>query len=416
MRLLPRALPLVLLLPVLALAGAVTPAHADPKPGLGQAWPKCGAAPDDDGKYCVVSWTKNGTEIPPVDYGTDGVYDDPYVDLIGAGDVRFGLLRTTISSGTGSVSVGDVPPGDTYVYTVNTGDIRPNELYGHIRDVDLSFGGNATDGYTFTMTFKPTPIAWNWDSSGELPCSFDGGCGDDTTVAGLVYGGFVTGYVTDDAGPSSTYTPAEVADRHGYVNAYNAQDAYWYYDPDTNSLVIRMANPHLQSTAPDVVATGYYETRIPDALLVNEMGVPDPGSLTGGSLSVVRSGGTTTVPFTLTHYAGGIDVRINAITFSRPQYKIHPKPTAPGAPRWGSVHRLSHHAVRVSFRRPRADGGKPITSYDARCRRGTGTWHQTSGSSSPLVVRNVTRKPVSCQVRAVNRIGRGTWSHLLRQS
>jgi hypothetical protein len=410
MRLIPRALPFTLLLPILALTGVATSAQADPVPDLFNPWPRCGTAPDDDGHYCIVSVTKNGTPVPPVDYDVPGVYDEPYVDLLDAGTVRFGLLSTTVSSGGGPVSVGDVSPDDTWVYTVNVGSIDENELYGNIRDADLSFGGTASSR-TFTLTFKPTPVAWMTEPGGPAVCSYDGGCGDETWVADYSYDGFVTGYVTDDA--TSGLSPAEIADRRGAVQAYNAQDAYPFYDPDTNTLEIRMANAHFKT--PGVVATGSYDTFLPNAYLINDMNVPDPGTLSSGTLTVVRAGSSDPVTSTVTHEAGGIRVHITGITFSNPRYKIHLKPTSPGRARWGSVHRLSRHAVRVTFRKPLANGGKPITSYDARCRRGSGDWHRASGSSSPLVVRNLPRKAVSCQVRAVNRIGHGKWSMLRRQ-
>ena len=412
MRLLPRALPLVLLLPVLALAGVTTSAHADPVPPLYSSWPRCHTGTDTDGKYCIVSVTKNGAPDPAVDYSTPGLYDDAQVDLLQPGVVRFGLETVQTFPVDPPVTNPDVSPADTYVYTVNVGDISPDELYGHVQDADLSFGGDATNGYTFTLTFRPTPVAWMNEPGGPAVCSYDGGCGGETWVADYHYDGFVTGYVADDT--ALGYSPADTADRHGLVNAYNAQDAYPYYDPDTNTLEIRMANAHF--TTPGVAATGSYDTFLPNAYLIDQMGVPDPSTLSAGTLTVVRAGSSDPVTSTVTQEPGGVRIHITGITFSTPRYNIHPKPTAPGAPRWGSVHRVSHHAVKVSFRRPRANGGKPITSYGVRCRRGTGAWHQVSGASSPLVVRNLPRRPVSCQVRAVNRIGHGTWSHLLRQS
>jgi hypothetical protein len=412
MRSLPRALALVLLAPFVVLAGSVAPAHADPKPGIADPWPRCGTAPDDDGQYCIISITKNGVPVPPVDYGTPGVYDNPYVDLIGPGDVRFGLTQTTVSAVDPPVDSGSVAPGDTYVYRINAGSIDPVEMYGTVRDTDMSFGGNATTGHTITLTFKPAPVAWMFEPGGPAICSYDGGCGGETWVADYHYDGFVTGYVTDDA--TSGLGASEIADRLGYIQSYNAQDAYPFYDIDTNTLEIRMANAHFKT--PSEVAVGFYDTFLPNAYLVNDLSVPDPASLSATSLSVVRAGSTDPVTYTLTHEPGGIRIHISGITFSRARYKIHPKPTAPGVPRWGSVHRLSHHAVRVAFRRPLANGGKPITSYDARCRRGTGAWHAASGASSPLVVRNVPRRPVTCQVRAVNRIGHGRWSHPRGQS
>ena len=91
-----RILPLVLLVPLLAATGA-TPAHADPVPAQGAAWPRCGVAPDTDGKYCIVSVTRDGAAVPPVDTGTPGTYDDPFVDRPDTGTVRFGLKLTTVT-------------------------------------------------------------------------------------------------------------------------------------------------------------------------------------------------------------------------------------------------------------------------------------------------------------------------------
>jgi hypothetical protein len=396
-----RLLPLALITPLLAVAFSA-PAHADPKPGINESWPMCGTAPDTDGKYCIESVTKDGVPVPPVDYDTPGSYDHPYVDLIGAGDVRFGA-DVIVTSDSGSAESGDTEPGHTWAFTVNTGSIEPNEMYGNVRDTDLHLGGNATAGFTFTLTFQPAPIAWKLSG---FSCSYDGGCGDDTTLADTVYDGFVTGYVTDDA--TSGLSPAEIADRHGYVASYNAQDAYTFYDPDTNTLEVRMANPHLK--APGVPATGYFDTVLPNAYLIDELGVPDPSSLTGGSFTVVRAGSTSSVPFTVTHEPDGVRIHISGITFSRPRYKIHPKATVPGAPRWGAVHRTGRHTVAVSFRAPRADGGKPVTTYQARCRSGAGAWHGAARASSPIAIGNVGRRGVSCQVRARNSIGWGHWS------
>jgi hypothetical protein len=394
-----RVLPLVLVVPLLVLTGA-TSAHADPVPAKGHAWPRCGSAPDTDGKYCIVSVTKDGAAVPPVDTGTPGTYDDPFVDRVDAGTVRFGLKRTTVT-GSGTTSVVDVPPDHTWVYTVNVGDIRPVEVYGNLRNAGLSFGGGARHGHTFTVRFQPAPVAWLLASE----CSVFGGCGDDTTVADTVYHGFAAGYVSDDS--TSGLTAAQIADRQGYLNVFNAEDAYWFYDASRNSLVMRMANPHLQS--PGLPAKGSFQTRIPDALLIDQLDVPDPGALTTTSLTVVRTG-SGAVPITLTRVQGAIDIRVKGITFSTPEYAIHPKPSAPGTPRWGSLERVTRHHVKATFRAPRADGGEAITAYAARCRRGTGTWHSATGPASPITVGSVPVGKVSCQVRAHNHVGWGPWS------
>jgi hypothetical protein len=395
-----RLLPLALLVPLLVIAGT-TSAQADPEPAKGHAWPRCGSAPDTDGKYCIVSVTKDGVAVPPVDHSTPGTYDDPFVDRIDAGTVRFGLKSTTVTNPTTSTSTVDVSPNHTWVYEVNIGSIRPVELYGTLRNANLVYGGNATSGHTFTVTFQPTPVAWLQSSE----CSVFGGCGDNSTVADTVYSGFATGYVSDDS--TSGLTAAQISDRRGYLNVFNAQDAYWFYDGSHNRLVMRMANPHLQS--PGVRAVGTFQTRIPDAMLINELNVPDPRALTSKSVSVVRTG-SGAVPITLTRVKGGIDIRVKGITFSTPEYSIHPKPSPPGAPRWGSAKRVGGHKVKVSFRAPRADGGLPIHVYAARCRHGSGTWHSATAGASPITVGSVRSGTATCQVRAHNRLGWGPWS------
>ncbi|MFN8192955.1 MAG: fibronectin type III domain-containing protein [Nocardioidaceae bacterium] len=395
-------------LAVAALATPVltaSPASADPKPGEGQEWPLCGEGGDTDGFYCVVSVTRDGVPVTSEpDLSVDGSYEDPYIDLIGPGDVRFGIDHWVVTGGVPDI-IGTIEPDVTWEWTVNTGPVDPVEMYGHLRDPQLSFGGNATDGYTFTLSVKPAPIAWNWDASGWLPCDFPDACGDDTTVAGLVYDGFITGYVTDDA----AWTPAsEVAHRRGYINSYNAQNASWFYDSATNSMVVQMANVHLK--APGVPATGYFETVIPDAMLIHEYSVPDPDNLTTGSFQVRQSGTTATVPFTVTRLPGAVRLEIEGITFSTPEFRIKPKASVPGKPRWGSVTRPKRTTVKVTFKRPLADGGKAITGYRVQCGRGDAVWTTGVRRVAPVTFPDMPRKLVDCRVRARNAKGLGPWS------
>lgn len=384
---------------VLAVTLMAVPAASDPPPTAtpySGYWPRCGEAPDDDGLYCIESVTRNGASVPS---STSG--EAPYVDLIGSGTVRYGV---TASGGSGTVD-----PTATWRFVVNTGSIRPRMVEGVVRDVDFSIGGGPGN-WRFTLQFRPAPIAWMWppdsDGDGYADCSYDGGCGDDSTVAGLVYDGFVTGYVTDLVG--SGYSPAERDNRVGMISSSNAQDFYTLYDPDANALLVRMANPHLRS--PGVPATGYFDAFLPNDLLVNEMAVPSPSDLSGGSFSVSRTGESGSVPFTLTHEPGGVRIHIEGIGFSRPQYKIRPKPTAPGKPRKVKVVRTGPRSVKVSFKKPVANGGKQIQGYVARCRKGKGPWQTQAGTASPIRFASVPAAKVKCQVRAKNAKGAGKWS------
>jgi hypothetical protein len=381
---------------------AVPTAHASPLPPIGTEWASCGGSPTAN--YCVLNASRNSDPIP-----SSGERWRPWVDRIGPGDIRYGVYHE-YSDGSGFHQDADVPVGDTYSLTVRTGTIHPRELYGNVRNVDFSIGTDST-GWTFTITFQPTPLHHVGYNGDTRTCTIDGGCGDSTWEASLDYDGFVTGYVTDL--DSSGLSSSEIGWRTGMIRAYNAQDESTYYDPDLDSLVIKLANPHLTGTG--AVATGSYQMYFPNAYLINVMGVPDPASLTSGSLTVTRSAYDSSgpVPFTVTHDSGGVQVSIAGITYSRPTYKIKPKPTVPGKPRLTSVVKLTGGRAKLSFKAPLANGGRSVDRYSARCRKyTTSSWHSAAGSSGPLVVSGLPSGKVYCQVRAHNSIGWGPFGSL----
>ncbi len=386
------------------LAGVDTPVQADPPPShdpYSGYWPTCGVLPDDDNRYCVVSVTRNGVPVAP--RVSDEEYEEPFIDSIGTGTVRFGLNHYPAGSFDGD---SNADPTATWTWTVNTGAIHGRELYAQAKNVDLTVGGSAATGWNFTLTLRPVPIAWRFYDLGFV-CDPGGTCGDDTTTADLEYPGFVTGYVTDLV-EGGFYSAAERARRTGLITAYSAQNAYYFYDYDTNAIVVRLANPHLRSDGVTPV-TGSFETFIPNDVLLMDMGVPDPSSLTWGQLSVTRAG-SGSAPFALSHEPGGIRIRLAGIGFSTPRYTIRPKPSRPGRTRITGAAKVAPNVARVNFYRPVADGGARITGYVAACRQGTGRWHYASGTSSPVRVGGLPRGGATCMVRAKNRIGQGPWS------
>lgn len=385
-----------------------TAASADPSPETGD-WPLCGTGTDTDGQYCIVSMKRNGVDVV---HPAAGDYYLPSIDMIGTGVVRFGVLHyrdgvpVSVDNGAGGLMAdGELVPTDVYELVVNTGAIVPREFYGHAQDVTFLRGGDATTGHTISLRMRPAPFAWlQIEPGASYPCTVDD-CGGDTAVADpfWTYDGFITGYVTELA----EATPDEQRMMTGLVHAYNAQAEELTYDAATNSLVIRLGNPHFK--APGVVATGSYQAFLPYAMLSGMMNVPDPRTLTGGSLIISRPGAPV-VSFTLTHHDEGVDIRITDITYSTPTYRIKPRRTAPGRPVLRRVTRIGRTAVALRFTAPLADGGAPVKAYRARCRRGSGPWVRGSREASPIRLRGVSRRPVTCQVRAVNRIGAGDWS------
>ena len=370
-------------------------------------------ADDADGKECVVSATRNGVPITSDYPSTVGTHEWFYVDNGWRNGIwSFNLNTITIPPSGPATSSKFVDVNANWVITVNTGSYVPREFNAKTQNTTFSTGGNAIDGYTFTIAFNPVPIAWRFFDN-TFTCDSTG-CGDNTTQADFVSGpgqGDSDGYVSDLA--DSPYSARYVASRTGFVLAGNAQfQTEPYYDADTNSLLVQLANPHLRSADPTDTASGFFEAFLPVSYLLSQLGVPDPTTLTGGSVTVQRVGSTTSTPFTLTHTdpsadIQGVWIKVHNVGFSRPTYKIRPKPSAPGKPRLSGVIKVSG-GVKVYFRAPVANGGRSIDKYQVGCRKSGGSYKYKYGTTSPI-----SESPwygtVYCKTRAHNSIGWGAW-------
>lgn len=359
---------------------------------------------------CVVSATRNGVSVTTDYPSTTGTHEWFYVDNGWRNGITgFNINTITVPPSGPPTASKEIDPTADWVITVNTGPWKPREFNAKTRNTDFTVGGNATSGYWYRIEFNPVPIAWRW-ADGPYGCDMTA-CGTSETVAEFVGDGVADGFTTDLA--DVDLGPRYVSYRTGFVLASNAQyQGEPYFDAALNSLVVEMANPHLK--APGVPATGFFESYIPYAMLLNQMGVPYPETLTGGQFVVQRFGSTTATPFTLTHDGNGVWIRVHDIGFSRPRYALRARPTAPGRPRWGSVTRATATKVKLSFARPLADGGPAVDAYQGRCHRGTAPWKYVKGTGSPLYIGNLSRRTVDCQLRAHNRIGWGRWSAIKR--
>ncbi|MFL6174448.1 MAG: hypothetical protein ACJ716_16280 [Marmoricola sp.] len=366
---------------------------------------------DADGKMCVESATRDtenmrSGEVPD----TVGSHEWFYVDNGSRdGDFGFNLNTKTIPASGPAIDSKSVDVHAKWVITVNTGSYVPRELNLKAQNVVYSTGGNVTDGYTFTIQFNPVPIAWRYFAPG-FTCDMTY-CGTDSTTADFVSGddqGFADGYVSD-LGDTTLGTRYAYA-RTGFYMASNAQyQAEPYYDAETNSLVVAMANPHLRSVG--LPASGFFEAFIPNSYLTNFLDVPDPSSLTGTSVTIQRIGSTYTPTSKITNTGDGLLIKVSGVGFSRPRYKITPTPSVPGKPRTTAVVKVSGGA-KIYFKAPLANGGRSVDRYSARCRRSsTSSWVSVAGSRSPLTIRPL-YGTASCQVRAHNSIGWGSFGSL----
>ncbi len=369
---------------------------------------------DDDNHYCVWSVEKDSDKdgtweaVQPVPYGEPGhagAHDQVWVYTWDGNHAFAWFLNTYVLDADGN-QVGDpinsTDPTVPWRIRVNTGAMVPRQMNGVTQDNDFSVSTLPDGSRRLTATFRAAPIAWIDPFGTCLPTD----CGDDTTVANFTSDGFFNSYVTDLEGTG--FPPDEVIHREGMVTGWNADYATEpYYNAELNALEIQLANAHLR--APGEPATGHYEAFLPNAYLINIMQVPDPSTLTAGSLVVSRAGTSTVYVPTVSHEPGGIRIKVTDITFSKVKLRIKPKASIPGRPLWGSVKRPTPTSVKLKFRPPLADGGPNISAYQARCRKGSNPYQYAKGDGSPLTIKGVPRADVDCQVRARNRIGWGDW-------
>jgi hypothetical protein len=313
-------------------------------------------------------------------------------------------------NGDGTTLTYGFDPTTTWVMVVRTGTFNPREMNATASNGDFSVTGNASTGYTATIQWAPT----NVHHTDAISCSYDGGCGDATTKATNTETLRAVGSLQDLVG--SGLSSREIYARQGMFTVTNAQDSYPFYDLDTGTLEIRMANPHLEQDGLTPVTDGTYDGFIPENYLIGMMGVPDPSALTKSSLIVTKTvGGTTSAaPFSFSLVKGGIKIRFTNISFSRPRFKVRIKPTVPGTPRLYDVVKTSKRTAKAKFSAPLANGRLRIDKYQARCHAARKAWHYKTGTRSPLTVGRLPKGKVFCQVRAHNAKGWGRFSSALR--
>ncbi|RNL77726.1 hypothetical protein [Nocardioides marmorisolisilvae] len=372
-------------------------AHAD-SPPFDTDWAICSDASDTN---CIVSATANGVDTVPTQNNT--VRDYPWVKQIDANLIDFGVWHDLGNGSTTNV----VDPSVEYQLVVRTGTFVPREMNAVARDGSYSISRSVTTGYTFTVTFKPTPT----HRTDAISCSYDGGCGGSTTAATDDLTGFATGDVQTLT--TSGLSPAEISQRYGMATFTNAQNSYVFYNNDFDLLEVRLANPHLEADGVTPVTDGSYDAFLPDAFLIGTMNVPDPASVTKYSFTVTRtaSGSTTVAPMSVVHEPGGVRIKLRNISFSRPKYSIKPHKMVPGKPRMAGVKKIVGGA-KASFSAPVANGGAKIDFYRLACKKSGGSWHFKNGTKSPITMTGLPYGTVYCQIRAHNSVGYGPYGGL----
>jgi hypothetical protein len=390
-------------------------ASADPAPTTDYELPFCGVAPDDDGRYCIVSLKRNGVEQPQHPGRLAGnppprVDGQRYSIGITAGvQPRLGGAYFSINRhdwdqqngfGAAKFELAAVL-GDTYRIELNTGDIRVRGMYGRMSDYSLTTTSGA-NGNVVVIEGRPVDVALH-------SACFAASCADDL-VAESVLPSF-NAYLTDWSSqfPVATWGAKAAVMRDSWAgfevasNVLNSPTPA--YERATNSIVLAMSAPHFASTG--VLNRGVVDMFLPYAMLERSLEVPNPRSLGAGGFIVRRNGSGGAVPVTVTHGSGGIRLRISDITFSSPTYRVAVKPSRPGTVRVLRSRRLSGMTASVALA-PTTTGGRPVLEYVVSC-RASGQRARVGRSARPTIVVRGLAPGVgySCRAHARNAVGAG---------
>lgn len=369
-----------------AVSTTLAPAHAADT--LTERW-----CVDGDPTPCIESFSVNG--VPQVKGGT---YRMLMTDIVSSLEFHPEYDNIILFMDPNHPAAVD----DELVVVINTGStFVPDRLSGsmNLTDVDVSATGGA-----HRVAIAGSPVIWSEGCNGEFPIVCTSESTNDTVR-----------FETDIAWMKNR-KESTIGQYVGTNAQYNG--IFFLEQPDgTHALDTTVGAPHFREDGTTVVV-GDITFRLSYAQMRSDMGIPNPETLTPGSLAGTINGGTGGGSFTTWHDpdGGGFFIRASGFTFSTKRLKVRAARITPTRPTATSAQRVTARRglVMHTFSSPR---GARVTSYVALCRNRAGHRVSATGAwdSRRIVVTNLRRgKAYTCQVAARSKVGRSYYSNPIR--
>lgn len=342
-------------------------------------------------KNCIVHAKRNGADIP-----LPTAVEDPYVvDVFRSVDSATGTKSYSLHvTRGGDAQPFTLDPSDVWDVKINTGGAYPWITFQRGKNVEITRGGNETDGYTIRFVMGPVRMATTEDA-----CGHQNNCGGPESKADKLH----TGYLEANWDDAQYAEPGYRELLKGFDLATNTD---WVSTPlqldyDTNSIVLDVGNRHYE---PDgtTVFQGRAEFRIPFGMLKGLYNVDDPSSLTASAFKTTTGGGSPTTSVTVG--TNDVHVMITGLTFTKRQIRItgNTRPRRPGnltavrkGNKWGVLKFLESQ--------PR---GSKVRGYEGTCER-PNHFVRVQAEGSPIVMTNLQPGAgYDCKVRAKSRAGK----------
>jgi hypothetical protein len=357
---------------------------------------------------CVVSASRDGTLIGP-DGDTTYTVTWPWWGDTGGASTPDDRFWQVVKNGGYDLGSGEL--GHVFEIDFDLGGLDPRAVWGWANPVGSGVQRHfdaGTGHWMLTLTLQPVRRISACNASTSPPvCPTEASA--EQEVHAQLYGDISNGAWWSDT--------EAVRDQVNGLNSFTNVD-YTYEQPDiaidsttgAATMTIPMANAH--AFAGGEVFQGFQKVRLPNRMLREVYGIPNPETMTPDSLASTVTGGAGTIH---TYQEAGDDamhVDVLDVTFSLRRLKVRTGTIVPTRPGNVQVRRTATHRGRISFTAATPRGAK-VTGYEARCVAADN--HSGAGaaafSAQPLVLTRLQAgMRYFCQVRANSKAGPGRWS------
>lgn len=320
---------------------------------------------------------------------------------------RFFQVQKSTGSGW-SYDLGAAERGHRFKIVWNLGGMEPRVVWGWANSLGVARAIPVTGPNRLTVVLEPVR---------RVQCP--AGVCSDPPAADNVIEAQIYGWISDASFWGSTEAEHDqLTGLNSFTNTdYTTVQPDIVVDPVTGSatMTIRMNNVHAY---PDgTIFRGFQKLRLPNRMLREVYGIPDPATMTPGSLSSSVSGGVGTISTWQEAGDDAMHVDVSGVTFSARRLTVRRGTIVPTRPTNVRAVRVTAHRGRLAFTLSRPRGAR-VTGYRARCVIVGGSsvvLAEKSEPTSPVVVRGLrARTAYDCRVRATSRAGLGPWSAVVR--
>ncbi len=359
------------------------PAAADPSD-----WCTASAAP------CIVSVEHDGVPVA----ASDPVWQVDLVSFEAGHDAQWNLKES------GAYELSPASAG-TWEVTVDMGTTVPRVVYGTGRHGEVARTDDGDGTWTVLASAEPTLVATGCSASPyPWPCPATA-----TDQALRLSAQMLDWHFWDD--------PVQRAAFFGVDFWTNIEVTSFppgvTYDDASGIAAMRLdfGAPHFQTDG-TTEYRGHFETVLPNAFLRENFFIPDPGTMTPGSLVVAGGGPMSTTTVTKAAPSSPVEIDVTDMTFSVRELRVRTGTITPTRPGGLRASRTGDRTAKLRYDLASSRGAK-VTGYQAQCvpRRGSTVVGRLRGNSSPLRVTGLTAgKAYECRVRARSEVGPSRWS------